>query len=312
MSRALSNLSWWAYLLILLIGGSPLLWYFNIWDGVIPLSLKEYAVVVLVLTHITIAAVTIFLHRGQAHRSIEFEVPTSVFVRTIAWTLLKYDMPTWAPVAHFFRYWLWLTTGMITKEWTAIHRKHHATCETAADPHSPKTYGIFRVLFGGVFLYVKESRNKETIAKHGAGTPSDWIEKHIYTKYHKYGVILMLFIDLVLFGPIVGVFGVWLVQMVWIPFFAAGVINGVGHYWGYRNFPSMNKKENFEDWSRNICPIGILIGGEALHNNHHFYPKSAKLSVKWFEFDIGWMYIRILETFGLVRVKYVYDKNLNI
>lgn len=253
------------------------------------LSGNEYVAIILSLTHITIASVTIFLHRHQAHRSLELHAIPS----------------------HFFRFWLWLTTGMITKEWTAIHRKHHATCETMNDPHSPKRFGLLRVLFAGVFLYVDESRNKETIVKHGFGTPDDWIEHHVYTPYHKYGVILMLLIDLVLFGPLVGVFAVWLVQMAWIPFFAAGVINGVGHYLGYRNFPSMNKKEKCEDWSTNIFPIGLLIGGEELHNNHHYYPKSAKLSVKWFEFDVGWLYICILKALGLARVKYVYDKSVS-
>ncbi|OGZ17196.1 MAG: hypothetical protein A2494_03210 [Candidatus Lloydbacteria bacterium RIFOXYC12_FULL_46_25] len=290
MLAATLELRIWKFLLLFLMGGAVLLWYLDIWNGVFHLSVNEYVLIILSLTHITIASVTIFLHRHQAHRSLEL-----------------HPIPS-----HFFRLWLWLTTGMITKEWTAIHRKHHATCETDKDPHSPKRFGLFRVLFGGVFLYVDESRNKETMVKHGFGTPDDWIERHVYTPYHKYGVILMLLIDLALFGPLVGVFAMWLVQMAWIPFFAAGVINGVGHYVGYRNFPSMNKKEQCEDWSTNIFPIGILIGGEELHNNHHYYPKSAKLSVKWFEFDVGWLYIRILEQLGLARVKYVYDKSVSL
>lgn len=308
MSRTLSELQRWKYLLVLLIGGSPFLWYFDLWDGIIHLTLTSYFVVVLTLTHITIAAVTIFLHRGQAHRAIDFKVPMPFFLRKVVWVLFKRDVAMWSPVAGFFRPWLWLTTGMVTKEWAAIHRKHHATCETMEDPHSPKRFGILRVLFGGVFLYVTESRNKKTIERFGFGTPDDWVEDHVYTKYHKYGVIFMLLIDLALFGPIVGVFAIWLVQMMWIPLLAAGVINGWGHYWGYRNFPSMNLKEKFEDWSTNIVPVGILIGGEELHNNHHHYPYSAKLSVKWFEFDIGWMYIRIFETFGLLRVKYAHNR----
>ena len=296
MLSATLELRIWKLLLLFLMGGAVLLWYFDLWDGVFQLSLKEYVVTVLVLTHITIASVTIYLHRYQAHRALDL-----------------HPFP-----GHFFRLWLWLTTGMVTKEWTSIHRKHHATCETKEDPHSPKRFGLLmgfprivgllRVLFGGVFLYVDESRNKKTLERHGFGTPDDWVENHVYTPYHKYGVVIMLILDLVLFGPIVGVFAVWLVQMAWIPFFAAGVINGVGHYFGYRNFPSMNRKEQCEDWSTNIFPIGILIGGEELHNNHHHYAQSAKLSHKWFEFDIGWLYIRIFEVLGLARVKYAYGR----
>lgn len=289
MLRILSSLQRWEYLLPLLIGVSPFLWYFDLWKGLISLTLISYLVVTLVLTHITIASVTIFLHRHQAHRALDL-----------------HPIPS-----HFFRFWLWLTTGMITKEWTAIHRKHHAKCETEDDPHSPKRFGILRVLFGGVFLYVAESRNLNTIRDHGAGTPDDWIERHVYTKYHKHGVIVMLLIDLLLFGPLVGVFAIWLIQMIWIPLLAAGVINGWGHKWGYRNFPSMNLKEKFLDWSTNIFPWGILIGGEELHNNHHDKPRSAKLSVKWFEFDIGWLYIRILEIIHFARVKCIHDKKID-
>lgn len=296
MLSASLELRIWKLLLLSLMGGAVSLWYFDLWGGVFQLSLKEYVVTVLALTHITIASVTIYLHRYQAHRSLELHPLLS----------------------HFFRLWLWLTTGMVTKEWTSIHRKHHATCETGEDPHSPKRFGLLmgfpkifglmRVLFGGVFLYVDESRNEQTMIRHGFGTPHDWVENHVYTPYHKYGVVIMLILDLILFGPIVGVFLVWLVQMAWIPFFAAGVINGVGHYFGYRNFPSMNRKERCEDWSTNIFPIGILIGGEELHNNHHHYAQSARLSVKWFEFDIGWLYIRIFEILGLARVKYAYGR----
>ncbi len=197
--------------------------------------------------------------------------------------------------SHFFRLWLWLTTGMVTKEWAAIHRKHHAKCETADDPHSPQIKGLNRVLWGGVFLYVQESRNPDTIERYGHGTPDDWIERNLYTPYQKWGIVLMLAIDMVLFGVPVGAL-IWGVQMIWIPFWAAGVINGIGHFWGYRNF-------DCSDASRNILPWGILIGGEELHNNHHAFATSARLSNKWYEFDIGWLYIRILEILGLARVK---------
>jgi len=232
----------------------------------------------LALTHVTIAGVTIYLHRCQAHRALELH-----------------------PIAsHFFRLWLWLTTGQVTKEWAAIHRKHHAKCETAEDPHSPQVYGINRVLFGGVFLYVKESHNKETMERYGHGTPDDWIERNLYTPYSFVGVIVMLALDLAMFGVVPGVL-VWAVQMAWIPFWAAGVINGVGHYFGYRNYDVV-------DASTNIVPWGILIGGEELHNNHHAYASSAKLSSKWYEFDIGWLYIRILSALGLATVKKVAPK----
>jgi len=240
----------------------------GIWD----LPWWGYIVVTLVATHITIAAVTIFLHRHQAHRALELH-----------------------PIAsHFFRFWLWLTTGMVTKEWAAIHRKHHAKCETVDDPHSPMIYGIKKVVLEGTELYRAESKNKETMERYGHGTPDDWIERNVYEKYSARGVVLLMIINLALFGPI-GI-TIWAVQMAWIPFFAAGIINGVGHYWGYRNFQSA-------DTSRNVSPWGILIGGEELHNNHHAYATSAKRSNKWYEFDIGWLYIRILETLGLAHVK---------
>jgi stearoyl-CoA desaturase (delta-9 desaturase) len=196
--------------------------------------------------------------------------------------------------AIFFRFWLWLTTGMVTKEWAAIHRKHHAKCETEEDPHSPVTRGIKKVLFEGAELYREESKNRETMEKYGHGTPDDWIEHNIYSKYSWQGVGIMLIIDVLLFGGI-GL-TVWAVQMLWIPVTAAGIINGIGHYWGYRNY-------DCADAATNIFPIGIIIGGEELHNNHHTFGTSAKLSSKWYEFDIGWMYIRILETLGLAKVK---------
>lgn len=243
------------------------------YSGVFALPWWGYVLVTLALTHVTIASVTIFLHRHQAHRALDLS-----------------PLPS-----HFFRLWLWLTTGMVTKEWAAIHRKHHAKCETPDDPHSPQIYGINRVLWGGVFLYVKEAWNQETLKRYGHGTPDDWIERHLYTPWHKLGIVLMLAIDVFLFGALPGAL-IWIVQMIWIPFWAAGVINGIGHYWGYRNF-------NCADASTNIMPWGILIGGEELHNNHHSFATSAKLSSRWYEFDIGWMYIRVLCVLGLAKVK---------
>ena len=243
--------------------------------GVFDLPWWGHVLVVLALTHVTIAGVTIYLHRHQAHRALE-----------------RGPVPS-----HFFRFWLWLTTGMVTKEWAAIHRKHHAKCETADDPHSPQVLGLNRVLWGGVFLYVRESHQPETLARYGHGTPDDWLERHVYTPGQKLGILLMLAIDLALFGLAPGAL-IWGVQMVWIPFWAAGVINGVGHFWGYRNYACA-------DASTNIVPWGILIGGEELHNNHHAYATSARLSSKWYEFDIGWLYIRLLEILGQARVKKV-------
>ncbi len=226
----------------------------------------------LIVTHITIAAVTIFLHRAQAHRALDLHAVPS----------------------HFFRFWLWLTTGMVTKEWVAIHRKHHAKCETVDDPHSPQTRGIRTVLLQGAELYRTESRVGETLTKFGHGTPDDWVERNLYTRFSWQGVGVMLIADLLLFGAAGA--AVWAVQMLWIPITAAGIINGIGHWWGYRNFEA-------PDASRNIGPWGIVIGGEELHNNHHTYPTSAKLSVKPHEFDIGWLYIRLLEMAGLATVR---------
>jgi stearoyl-CoA desaturase (delta-9 desaturase) len=241
--------------------------------GLIDLPWWGYVIVTLVLTHITIAAVTIYLHRHQAHRALELG-----------------PLPS-----HFFRLWLWLTTGMNTREWASIHRKHHAKCETAEDPHSPQVYGLPRVLFAGVFLYVKEAKNAETLMRYGHGTPDDWIERRLYTPFQKLGVAIMLTIDILLFGAWPGIL-IWAVQVAWIPFWAAGVINGVGHFWGYRNY-------NCADASTNILPWGIFIGGEELHNNHHAFATSARLSSKWYEVDIGWLYIRILSALGQARVK---------
>ena len=228
----------------------------------------------MIVTHITIAGVTIFQHRCQAHRALDLHAIPS----------------------HFFRFWLWMTTGMVTKEWAAIHRKHHAKCETEEDPHSPVTRGIDKVVYEGAELYRIEARNTETIEKYGHGTPDDWIERNVYTKHSALGVSMLLVINILLFG-VLGL-SVWAVQMMWIPVTAAGIINGIGHFWGYRNF-------NCKDASTNILPWGIIIGGEELHNNHHTYGTSAKLSSKWYEFDIGWMYITILSFFGLAKVKKV-------
>jgi stearoyl-CoA desaturase (Delta-9 desaturase) len=244
-----------------------------IFSGLLDLPWWGYVLSALALTHITIAAVTIYLHRHQAHRALELH----------------------PVVSHFFRFWLWLTTGMVTKEWAAIHRKHHAKCETAEDPHSPKVYGINRVLWVGVGLYVKESFNKETLERYGHGTPDDWIERHLYSRSAIYGVSFLLALNMLVFGVLPGAL-IWLTQIAWIPFWAAGVINGVGHFFGYRSYDVF-------DASTNIVPWGILIGGEELHNNHHAFASSARLSSKWYEFDIGWMYIRILESLGLATVK---------
>lgn len=246
-------------------------------DGLLNLSFWGIVAATLVLTHVTIVAVTVFLHRAQAHRSLTLH----------------------PAVSHFFRFWLWLTTGMICKEWVAIHRKHHAKCETPDDPHSPQVLGIYKVLLEGAELYRDESKNAETLARYGHGTPDDWLERNLYSRFSVLGVTLMLFIDLALFG-LAGI-SVWGIQMLWIPVWAAGVINGTGHYWGYRNYET-------QDAATNIVPWGILIGGEELHNNHHAFPSSARLSSKWWEFDIGWFYIRVLERLGLAQIKKVAPK----
>jgi len=225
----------------------------------------------LALTHVTIASVTIFLHRSQAHRALDLH----------------------PLVSHFFRLWLWLTTGMQTRDWVAIHRKHHARCETVDDPHSPQVKGLSTVLWRGAELYIAEKSNAETTARYGHGTPDDWLERNVYSRWSWQGLGVMLIADVVVFG-VAGV-AVWGVQMLWIPFFAAGVINGIGHYWGYRNF-------DHPDASTNIVPWGLLVGGEELHNNHHTYPTSAKLSNRWFEVDLGWGYIRALQWLGLATV----------
>ena len=249
----------------------------NIVTGLLALPWWGYVIVGLVLTHLTIVSVTIFLHRCQAHRAL-----------------------TLHPIAsHFFRFWLWLTTGMITKEWVAVHRKHHAKTETEGDPHSPHIEGIRKVLWEGTELYRAETRNKATVVDYGRGTPDDWLERHVYAMHPVLGVTLLVIAELLLFG----IYGItlWAVQMMWIPFFAAGVINGLGHFWGYRNFEG-------PDGSTNITNIGILIGGEEMHNNHHAFPTSARFSNKWWEFDIGWMYIRLLSWLRLAKIKKVAPK----
>jgi stearoyl-CoA desaturase (delta-9 desaturase) len=243
-------------------------------NGLLAASWWQIVLYTLVTTHITIASVTIYLHRHQAHRAMDLHAIPS----------------------HFFRFWLWLGTGQVTKEWVSIHRKHHAKCETSEDPHSPQAYGIKKVFWEGAELYRAESKNKETMVKYGHGTPDDWIERNLYTRYSWQGVGLMLVINLALFGA--AGLAVWAVQMIWIPVTAAGIINGIGHYWGYRNFEA-------PDASTNVSPWGIMIGGEELHNNHHTYPTSAKFSVKPYEFDIGWVYIRAMEKVGLATVKKV-------
>lgn len=243
-------------------------------NGLLDLTWWQLVLITLALTHVTIASVTIYLHRCQAHRALDLH----------------------PAVAHFFRFWLWLTTGMITKEWVGIHRRHHARCETREDPHSPQILGLKKVLWEGAELYRAAAKDGEMVERYAHGTPDDWMERHLYTPRNVFGVSLLLIINTILFG-IPGI-AVWAIQMVWIPFFAAGVINGVGHYWGYRNFES-------PDAATNIVPWGVLIGGEELHNNHHAFPSSAKLSARWWEFDIGWFYIRLLTLLGLARVRRV-------
>ncbi|ABE32122.1 fatty acid desaturase family protein [Paraburkholderia xenovorans LB400] len=242
--------------------------------GLLHFSWWQLVLYTAIVTHITIIGVTVYLHRCQAHRALELH----------------------PVVSHFFRFWLWMTTGMLTGQWAAIHRKHHAKCETEEDPHSPQTRGIWKVLLEGAELYRTEAKNEETMRKFSHGTPNDWMERNVYTKYPILGVSLMMVLNVALFG-VVGL-TIWAVQMVWIPFWAAGVVNGLAHFWGYRNF-------NSADASTNIFPWGIIIGGEELHNNHHTYATSAKLSNKWYEFDIGWMYIRIMSAFRLAKVKKV-------
>ena len=240
--------------------------------GLIPLNFIEYAIYTLVVTHITIVAITLYLHRGVCHSAIDIHPILS----------------------HFFRFWLWLTTSMRTADWVAIHRKHHAKVETSDDPHSPAVYGISKVILQGADLYHKEKNNKETIEKYSQNCPQDWMEEHVYTGRNNLGILLLFILNIILFGT-VGII-IWSIQMMWTPIFAAGGINGAGHYWGYRNY-------NTNDDSTNMSPVGIIIGGEELHNNHHAYPTAAKFSLRPWEFDIGWMYIKIFGAIGLCKVK---------
>jgi stearoyl-CoA desaturase (delta-9 desaturase) len=234
-----------------------------------------YVLFTLGVTHITIAAVTIYLHRAMAHESVTLH----------------------PVISHFFRFWLWLTTGMNTREWVAIHRKHHAYVDRPGDPHSPIQTSIWRVLFGGAILYARAADDEATLEKYGRGCPDDWIERNLYKPRKNWGIILMAAIDVALFGPAIGL-AIWAVQMVWIPFWAAGVINGVGHYVGYVNY-------RVKDFSRNIVPWGIIVGGEELHNNHHRYMTSARFATRWWEFDLGWVYIRLLSWLRLAKVRFV-------
>ncbi|NLC36991.1 MAG: acyl-CoA desaturase [Alcaligenaceae bacterium] len=242
--------------------------------GLLQLSWWQVALITLGLTHITIVSVTVFLHRSQAHRGVDLH----------------------PAVMHFFRFWLWLTTGMVTKEWVSIHRKHHAYVEREGDPHSPLVYGISKVFFRGAELYRDEAANAETLKRFGHGTPDDWLERNLYSRHSALGILIMLGIDLALFG-VLGL-TVWAIQMAWIPFWAAGVVNGLGHYIGYRNYSS-------PDTSTNVFPVGIIIGGEELHNNHHAHGTSCRFSAKWWEFDIGWLYIRTLAFFKLATIRRV-------
>ena len=245
---------------------------FSWYGGFLSPSWWVYLLIGFALTHFTIVSVTVFLHRYQAHRALDLH----------------------PFVSHFFRFWLWMTTGMVTREWVAIHRKHHAKCETPEDPHSPQTRGISKVFWEGSELYRAEAANSETLNHYGHNTPDDWVERRIYSAHPTFGIAAMLVIDYLLFG--FGGVAMWAMQMLWIPFWAAGVINGIGHWWGYRNFETA-------DASRNITCLGVLIGGEELHNNHHAFASSAKFSSRWWEFDLGWGYIRVLQALGLARVK---------
>lgn len=249
----------------------------DLFYGLLNLPWWAYIIIAVVCVHITMVSITIYLHRHQAHRALSLH----------------------PAVAHFFRCWLWLTTGMKTNQWVAVHRKHHAFSDKEGDPHSPVVEGITKVLFEGAELYRKAKADPETIAKYSAGTPDDWLEKHVYSAKFlrgKLGVILLLYIEILLLGE-PGII-VWAIQMIATPLFAAGVINGLGHFFGYRNYECA-------DAATNIVPWGIIVAGEELHNNHHAYPTSAKFSLKPWEFDIGWMYIRLLSFFGLAHVRHL-------
>ena len=239
--------------------------------GIVHASWPVLVLYFLFVTQMTIFAVTLYLHRSQAHRGVDFH----------------------PIVAHVFRFWAWFSTAMVTKEWVAIHRKHHAKCETAEDPHSPQFHGIKKVLLDGVDLYRQARRETETMEKYGRGTPEDWLERNVYGRFPEMGPTLMLFVNIALFGAW-GLF-IWALQMIWIPFMAAGVVNGLGHWWGYRNFES-------DDTSTNLTPWGFVIGGEELHNNHHTFPSSAKFALRKWEFDMGWFVISTLKIVGMAKV----------
>ncbi|EQD54507.1 stearoyl-CoA-9-desaturase, partial [mine drainage metagenome] len=239
--------------------------------GLIAASLGTMALYLLVVTQLTILSVTLYLHRSQAHRGVDFH----------------------PAIAHFFRFWAWLTTAMVTRQWVAVHRKHHAKVETEEDPHSPMIFGIRRVFWQGVELYRVAASDKATEEKYGRGTPDDWIERHVYARYPDMGPTLLALISIALFG--FWGLAIWAIQMLWIPFWAAGFVNGLGHYWGYRNFESA-------DTSTNLSPWGLWIGGEELHNNHHAFPSSAKFALRKFEVDIGWVVIRGLQALRLAKV----------
>ncbi|HET8551132.1 MAG TPA: fatty acid desaturase [Gammaproteobacteria bacterium] len=242
--------------------------------GLLNLPVWAYIVVAIAMMHFTVMGVTLYLHRDQTHRGLDLH----------------------PAVQHVFRFWLWFTTAMVTRQWVAVHRKHHARCETEEDPHSPQIMGLRKVLFEGAELYRAEARNPETIEKYGRGAPDDWIERHLYSRYPLLGVTILAVIDVVLMGA--PGLSIWGAQMMTIPLLAAGVINGIGHYWGYRNFEC-------KDAATNVIPLGLIMGGEELHNNHHAFPSSARFSIRPWEFDIGWMYICVLRAFGLAKVRRV-------
>ncbi len=239
--------------------------------GILDLSFWGYVLAAFIMVQITMMAVTLYLHRDQAHRAINLH----------------------PALRHFFRFWIWSTSGMLTREWVAVHRKHHACCETEDDPHSPQVYGLKKVLLEGAELYKEEAVKTETLEKFGRGTPDDWLERNVYLRFPNAGIVMMVLADLLLFG-VPGII-IIAVQMAAMPVFAAGIINGVGHHSGYRNFEC-------DDAATNIVPWGVLIGGEELHNNHHAFPTSAKFSVRKWEFDIGWLYIRIFSALGLAKI----------
>ncbi|MBT3548965.1 MAG: acyl-CoA desaturase [Gammaproteobacteria bacterium] len=248
-------------------------------NGIVEFTWIGYVIYTLIVTHITIVAITLYLHRGVCHSAIEIK----------------------PALGHFFRFWLWLTTSMRTADWVAIHRKHHAKVETIDDPHSPAFYGIKNVLLRGADLYHDEKNNAETISKYSQNCPKDWVEEHVYTGRNNQGILILFIGNILLFG-VVGII-IWAIQMAWTPIFAAGGINGAGHYWGYRNYDT-------SDDSTNMAPVGILIGGEELHNNHHAFPTAAKFSLKPWEFDIGWLYIKIFSAIGQINVKRLAPKTV--